>query len=497
MKMISYLKERARPAFVIFLLAFLIRALHLLASKQILSYEMRLNDGMFFDALATALVQGTHNSAQPVVGLSPVYVGFLFFFQKLFGHELLWPRLAQIILGSLACVGLQQITRNLFGNRAGWIAGFLSAFCGIFIYFDMILIKSSLVNFSLIFFIWFFQQSLSSPVRVAAAGAFYMTAAMLRMQIIITLPWIIWVWIRTAWQKRSLRHGLCLILFFAVMFGVQFAFGAWFKSAMIHTQGVPKAEEVAGPQSGIHFYLGNHSNANGTYKRVSGIRPSAVGHVVDARNIAERELRHSLTASEVNAFWTKSAFSAIREIPVRWVILEAKKFFLIWNAYEIPNSQNYEYWRRLSWVLCLPLVSYGWLAPLALVGWIRLRKDERMMVRFLKGFAASYILSLLLFFVTADYRLPLHPIWIIFAAFTLDAVWSDIEHQRLETLRKSILLFMLFFLFCNMETYLNRYNYEISMRQRVEAVLHPSKKISGNTPVTAIKAGSNDQVSAG
>lgn len=471
MKLISYFKGKIRPAFLIFFAAFLIRALHLAASKEILSFEFRLNDGIFFDALATALVQGVHNTNQPVVGLSPAYVGFLFFFQKLFGHDLLWPRLAQIILGSFSCVGLYQIARSLFGGRAGWIAGLLAAFCGIFIYFDMILIKASLANSLLIFFFWIFQRSLDSPVRAVSAGAALMAGCMLRMQLVMTLPWVMWVWMQTAWQKRKPFMALGLILFFVGMIATQVFFGVWFKSIMSRTQGVPPAEEVAAPQSGIHFYMGNHPHANGTYVRVEGIRPSAVGHVVDTRKIAEKNVGHSLNMREVNTFWMGAAVRTINLNPGRWLVLEAKKFFLIWNSYEIPNSQHYDYWRKFSPVLSMPLVSCGWLIPLALLGWIRLRKDSRPMIQLLKGFAVSYIVSLLLTFVTADYRLPLYPVWIIFAAFALDRVWVDLMEKRFDILKRMAVIFLLFFIFCNYETYLNKQNYNVNMQKRMNALM--------------------------
>ncbi len=126
-------------------------------------------------------------------------------------------------------------------------------------------------------------------------------------------------------------------------------------------------------------------------------------------------------------------------------------------------------------MLSLPLVSYGWLMPLALLGWIRLRKDDRPMILYLKGYAVAYISGLLLTFLTSDYRLPLYPVWILFAAFALDQSWADLMQKRQRVLIKTAFIFLLFFTFCNYETYLNKQNYNAQMQKRMDQLLSPKK----------------------
>lgn len=471
-------REKLRSAGVVFIAALAIRLLHLAASRNILSYELQLNDGMFFDALASAFISGVYDFPIPVVGLSPVYLAFLTGCYSVFGHMLIVPRLIQILLGAVSCACLQQIAAGLFGRRAGWIAGLSAAFCGIFIYFDMLLIKASLANAFLIFFLWAVNRDWKGknlPLILCACAA-YMMACMLRMQMIMTLPWLLIWGIREAW-RRGARYWLFGFLCLASMFVTQFLFGVWFNAEMRHTKNVPLAEDVAAPQSGIHFYIGNSPVANGTYKRVPDIRASAVGHTVDARKIAETAERRRLTIKEVNQFWLGMTVKKIAADPWRWLKLEAKKFFLIWNAYEIPNSQHYDYWRRFSWVLKFPLVSYGWLAPFALLGWMGLRGDRRPMVIFLQGFAIFYILGLLATFVSADYRLPLHPVWILFSAYAIDRLWSGFE-KRCPEMRQQMAWLFLFLIFCNYGTFLHRANFDAFMKSRHKILLETLKKDS-------------------
>ncbi len=454
-------------------LALAIRMLHLACLLPLLSYEHQLNDGIYFDTLARAFATGVYEGKVPIVGLLPIYVWFLSLFHFAAGYELILPRIAQILLGALSCGLLQQISRNLFGNRAGWFAGVMAALCGVFIYFDAILIKASLTNSLWIFALWALTQGLrgASLLNWFVAGAGYAAACLLRMQLLLVWPWMIVTLIKN--QSLSGGRKLIVAVFIFVMSSgaVIFISSQWFKSAGIRTHGIVSPHEISAPETGIHFYMGNHPQANGTYRKAEGIRASAVGHTVDARQIAEKDLGRTLSIRDLNLFWLKKTADTIFENPWRWIQLEMKKFFLIWNTYEVANNQNYEYWRRYSFVLGLPLVSYGWLAPLALLGWLYLSRDTRPAVSLLKGLAVFYILALMLTFVTADYRLPLHPIWIIFASCAVDRFVQDWQGGKFQSLRRSFCFFVLFFIFCNYQTYLPKYRYDSSLQKRHDKLL--------------------------
>jgi len=349
----------------------------------------------------------------------------------------------------------------------------LAAFCGVFIYFDAILIKASLMNSVWILVLWAMSHGFQKGGwwQWAVAGAGYAVACMLRMQLFLTAPWILWVLFKNK-INSNFRQTFLRILFFGIFAAaVPVLVGQWFEFAVGRTKNIPSAYEIAAPQFGIHFYVGNNSNANGTYKKVDGIRASAVGHAVDVKRIAEKETGQKLDANGLNRFWLRRGIESICENPWRWIQLEAKKFFLIWNTYEVANNQNYEYWKRYSLILGLPLVSYGWLAPLALLGWIGLRKDSRPMISLLKGTAVFYIAALMLTFVTADYRLPLHAIWILFASFGADRLIHNWQANRHEEFKKAIALFLVFFIFCNYQTHLRKERYDSLLQKRHDTIL--------------------------
>src|SRR5439155_1470718 len=54
---------------------------------------------------------------------------------------------------------------------------------------------------------------------------------------------------------------------------------------------------------GIHFYIGTNAAADGAYTPVPGVRDDIVGHIVDARAVAERRVGRVLAPSDVSWFW--------------------------------------------------------------------------------------------------------------------------------------------------------------------------------------------------
>jgi hypothetical protein len=117
----------------------------------------------------------------------------------------------------------------------------------------------------------------------------------------------------------------------------------------------------------------------------------------------------------VSHFWFHEGVRFIREHPGRYAFLELRK---VWFALEADEAgsfgDDYDVFREMSPVLRLPLFMFGVVAPLGLLGAVSyLRRRETAVLPLLAG---ELLLSLLPFFVTARYRLPLAPVMIVLAA---------------------------------------------------------------------------------
>ncbi len=447
---------------VIFGSALAIRLLHAISARNVFMYRHLIDDAFRFDAYAWKIATGAIRTEPLQVALTPVYLGFLAFFYKLFGHHGLCPRLIQILMGSVVCVFLYDTARRLWSERAARWTGLMAAFYGVFIFYDFEILKPSLTNFFLVLALYALTRSAKkpSPLIFFSSGLAMAFAVLLRMNMVLVLPFIACWILKTYLPSKKMTALAGLILFMAGYGACQMLWKTWF------IQAVPNQPALF-TESGIHFYIGNNPLATGTYKAVPGVAASPKGHTRDARRIAEEARQSSLNPAQVNQYWIRRALDYIRQNPGHWLRLCAKKTFLLLNSYEIPNNENYDYARIVSPVLGLPLVSAVIVIPLGLLGMVDSLKDKRPEIKLWLLFFAGYALSLILTFVTSNYRLPLYLPLLLFAGSALDNGIQEFQ-QSAPQKRRWLLLFLVFWIFCNYETFLFKYRYDNFIQKRIQ-----------------------------
>ncbi len=455
---------------VIFGSALVIRLLHALSASELFMYRHLIDDAARFDGYAWKIAAGTIRNEPLQVALTPVYLGFLAFFYKLFGHYWFWPRAVQILMGSLVCVLLYDTARRLWSERAARLTGLMAAFYGIFIFYDFEILKPSLTNFFLILAFYTLTRSREKPSFwiFFSSGALMACAVLLRMNTVLVLPFVAF-WILKTYLPTKKTAALAGLIFFLAGYSLcQTLWKAWF------IQTIPNQQALF-TESGIHFYIGNNPLATGTYKAVPGVAASPKGHTRDARRIAEEARQSSLNPAQVNQYWIQRAFDYIRQNPGKWLVLSAKKTFLLLNSYEVPNNENYDYARSVAPILGLPLVSAVLVLPLGLLGMLAALKDKRPAIQLWILFFTGYALSLILTFVTSNYRLPLYLPMLLFAGYALDNAIQEFK-QGVPQLQRWALFFLVFWIFCNYETFLSKYRYDNFIQKRIQFYSTPYKK---------------------
>jgi len=115
--------------------------------------------------------------------------------------------------------------------------------------------------------------------------------------------------------------------------------------------------------------------------------------------------------------------------------LMLKKFILFWNGNELSNNKDFYFFARSAPILKLLIwrfiiyFPFGLIAPLALAGVILSHKNKKDVV-ILEIFLFVYMLSVVFFFITARYRVPILPVLILFSAYTLNWLYSTIKQKR-------------------------------------------------------------------
>jgi hypothetical protein len=257
-----------------------------------------------------------------------------------------------------------------------------------------------------------------SPGRLVTAGLAAGLLATTRPQVVLVAPALAWWLVRETPDLREKMRVLAL-----AGLGAALVVGPF----LVRDRLV--ARSGGGSVWGIHFYIGTNPEADGTYVPVAGVREDVVGHVVDARRIAEAEAGHPLSAADVSFHWFRRGLAFVRAEPWRYAHLELTKLRLaLAGAEEGSFGDEYADSRRASWVLRLPLPGFGAIWPFALVGIVvtLARRGPGLLVLFV----AAYLASLLPFFVTGRYRLPVVPPMLVLAAVGLCAVESALATRR-------------------------------------------------------------------
>jgi tetratricopeptide (TPR) repeat protein len=153
------------------------------------------------------------------------------------------------------------------------------------------------------------------------------------------------------------------------------------------------------------------------------------------RRVAEAARGRPLVPSQVSRFWAECAFAAMNADPGRTFRIFGRKLLLFWNATEIPQIEDPALYRDLIPFLRLPLVQFGWVAPLGLLGMLLAIASggERRRWLVLLLLAGAFTLSVAVFFVTARYRVPIVPLVIVFAAYAGEQIVARVRrvlHSR-------------------------------------------------------------------
>ena len=183
---------------------------------------------------------------------------------------------------------------------------------------------------------------------------------------------------------------------------------------------------------GINFHIGNNAEQD----RTVAIPPGMAWE-----EMVTEPVRAGVTLpSQRSAYFYRKALAYIADQPGDYAALMARKLYQFWSGPELKRNQDVYYARRhsqlLSWLLWDRVISFpfGIVGPLALAGLVLTWHRRESALRLLRLFSLSYMASVLLFFVTARYRVPAIPVLLIFAAWTCRQLIIDWRSGRYRSL---------------------------------------------------------------
>lgn len=382
-------------------------------------------DSALYDAWARRLLEGRPPD-DGVLILGPLYAWFLALVYAVAGASPAAVKVVQCGLGA-ASVGLVfLLARECFDRRAALAAAAIAAVYEQLIFYGGTLIVANVQVPLVLLLVWLSVRALREPIplRWLACGLLCGLCALARQTDLLFAPALV-AGLFALSRGLSFARRTQLAALFAAGVAVLFA------PFTLHNYRASEDFVLVNATGGANLYMGNNAYTDGTWV------PPPIASRVDSplamreafTRVAEQRAGHTLRPSEVSAFWAREALAFISAEPGRWLVLELRKLALFFNAREVWNIRAIDVEREFSAVLRLPLVRYGAVAPLGLLG-IALSARRWRALYPLHAMLGAYLAAALIFFVLARYRVASVPLLMVFAGFAITRLWDVLRARR-------------------------------------------------------------------
>jgi cytochrome c-type biogenesis protein CcmH/NrfG len=388
----------------------LLRLIYLLQLRESPYFAHEIMDAAYHDAWARQIAAGKP-FADGAYFRAPLYFWFLGLLYKITGADMFLVRLAQSVLGSLSCGLVYLIGRRTLGRTVSGIAALVCATYWILIYFDGELLLPSLIVFLYLLVLLGLMRVAERPTlpSCAVAGLLLGISALARPNILLFAPFIA-VWIVLLCRPRW-REGLRAAVLFCA-------------AVLLAIAPVTLRNWVAGQEfvliashGGLNLYIGNNAQADGMHVYVPGLSLETEDIYVGSERLAIQEAGRFLKSAEVSRHFARKAWEFIFGQPLAATKLMSAKLVYFWSHREILNNKHiYLLTERYTPVVGFLPLGFWLVGPLGLMGLVACR-GRGLELFPLWGFVLVYTASVVLFFVTARFRVPVLPVLILLGAY--------------------------------------------------------------------------------
>jgi tetratricopeptide (TPR) repeat protein len=432
---------------VVFVVAMVARLVYLGELNDAPWFNHPVGDSRIYHDRALEIAGGDLIGREAYFHSSPLYPYFIALVYSIFGVKFTVLRVIQFVVGSANCVMIYLLARRAapWAAAAPLAAGIAAALYGTLAFFDGDLLMISLVllfscaSVLLLTFLVDPEAPVGEEGRATlprgwkpallalASGALLGLAGLGKPNVLVFAPFVV-VWILTGFARSFVARRLREAVLFTVGCVVAVT------PITLRNYAVSHDFVLVSSNAGVNFYIGNNEHAEGIYALPPGSGLDNAKLYLSSRDAAEAATgRQNLKPSEVSAYWTSRALDFYRDHPGRAASLLWRKFRLFWNHYEIPNHHN-KYFVTIHYASFLKamLIGFKLVAPLAVMGIVIaiMTLASSAVVRLYLGFVFVYMSSLIPFFITARYRLPVVPFLVVFAVLGLWKLGDLLQKKR-------------------------------------------------------------------
>ncbi len=385
-------------------------------------------------------IAGGHGLGPTVFFMSPLYPIFIAFAIQLSSSGVAATFLLQIILslGTLGLIG--NFTARRFGPAAGVLAGLIYAIYAPSIYYDSVILSSTLILFLTMAAITCLDIAEQKGQRfpVILAGIAIGLSALARPNALILLVVFGFVLVKR-WKKYGIEQAAVLVIttllvIFPAGLRNYLHGGEWYLTTN---------------SAGVNFHIGNNEDSNGLYTEapfLSSAEPTF--EAAEYRSVAQLRTGKTLTLTQASRYWMGQGLSWILSNPVEWLLLEGKKLVYFLNRVESPNNVSFYGIREYSGVVRkLGFLNFGLIAPLGLIGLVIARKEAGWHLS--AALVIGYLAASLIFFVAGEYRYPIIGVIIAYGAGSLVRIFSRLRHKEIEQAQIAMIGILVLLMICN------------------------------------------------
>lgn len=345
--------------------------------------------------------------------LFPLLLGLIY---RLFGVNVLIARIAMASLAGASCLLVWRLGRRLYGDSTGFVAGLMAGACGPFLFFSTQLLPVGLGVFLDLaaLNVWLDARERG---RLRTWGLFGLICGLA----IITIPNAVVIpliavfalscsAVRGPAARRALLGCLAIITAASVPIGA-----VTLRNYLVTGEWV-----IISTNAGINFHIGNNPERD----RTVAIRPGEPWRRLNRESYAGG----ARTRAQQSDYFLRRGMSYIKDRPGDFFRGLGDKALQLINGREIPRNVDPYIHRDYSPTLSVLLwragpfaFPFGLLAPLAIWGLVRttsrpLNVAQLRDRRVIRAAILAYAASVILFFVTSRYRIPLTIMLMPFAA---------------------------------------------------------------------------------
>jgi tetratricopeptide (TPR) repeat protein len=372
----------------------------------------------------------------------PFYAYLLASWIKLFGNNIPLFYIFQFFSGILNCILVYLIARELFNRTAAFVAAMLCVFYGLFIFFESLLIYTtiSLLLNSVLFLYFLYLQKNATNRNLFWGGLLVGIATGFQgNSMVFGIPAAAWVLYNSGLKRgKAVKGSLAFAAGFIIIAG-----GITLRNYLVEKDFVP----IAG-NTGINFYLGNNPEADGLYSS-NIFSPRQEAMFVESKIMAKAALgKKEIKTSEVSAFWFHKAFDFIRSNPRAYAGLLVKRLAFLFSPREFVHDHEYRFIAGKIRIFKVMLPDLRFILPLVFLGIVLALKIFRR-AALLYILLGAFSLSIMAFFVASRYRIVMVPFLFIFAGYAVFCVWEAVKGRAAFRLAAYFAFLIAFFILSN------------------------------------------------